>query len=297
MEWEQLKSKKRNPQEELLLQAVYKLEPAYWNGVKVMGDYLYGAFCLHEGKNGEKRIVSAAFLLNEREFILAVIKDEKGILQQMEGMYQAEEVQPREKRSEHQEMEEGLEALFDGILKRGQQKIEEMEKYLIGMEQEIVSGKISRNRNRAIFECKRSLTVWKNDYAQFLNIVEGINGLEQKKKENQGQILTEESACYFRIYENKLKRLTEETQFLYEELVHIREALDAALSYEQNRIMKVFTTVTTIFMPLTLIAGWYGMNFVWMPELQWRYGYAFVGILSVLVILVCIWFFKKKKLF
>ncbi len=94
-----------------------------------------------------------------------------------------------------------------------------------------------------------------------------------------------------------MRRLTEEIQFLYEELVHIREALDAALSYEQNRIMKVFTTVTTIFMPLSLIAGWYGMNFAWMPELDWPYGYLFVVVLSVLVILVCIWFFKKKKLF
>ena len=79
--------------------------------------------------------------------------------------------------------------------------------------------------------------------------------------------------------------------------MHIREALDAALSYEQNRIMKVFTTVTTVFMPLSLIAGWYGMNFTGMPELGWEYGYPFVGILSVLVVLVCIWFFRKKKLF
>ena len=141
------------------------------------------------------------------------------------------------------------------------------------------------------------LSVWKNDYGRFLNVVEGINGLEQKKNEGQGQVLTEESACFFRVYENKLKRLSEETQFLYEELVHIREALDAALSYEQNRIMKVFTTVTTVFMPLSLIAGWYGMNFTGMPELGWKYGYAFAGALSVLVILVCIWFFKKKKLF
>ena len=46
-----------------------------------------------------------------------------------------------------------------------------------------------------------------------------------------------------------------------------------------NRIMTVLTIVTVIFMPLTLIAGWYGMNFVYMPELKWRYGY--LGSLSV----------------
>lgn len=278
MNREKLERKERNPQEELLLQSIYKLEPEYWSGVKLTEDSLYGAFRFHEGA---QNAVSAAFLLNAHDFILVTRKEEKDTLLQ----------------SENPTMEEGLEELFETVLKRGQQKVERMEKYLIDMEQEIVKGKISRNRNQNIFECKRSLAVWKNDYVQFLNLVEGINGLEQKKKEDQGQILSEESACYFRVYENKLRRLTEETQFLYEELVHIREALDAALSYEQNRIMKVFTTVTTVFMPLSLIAGWYGMNFTGMPELGWEYGYPFVGVLSVLVVLVCIWFFRKKKLF
>lgn len=286
IEWERLKEKERNGREELLLQSVYKLEPAYWNGVKMVEDYLYGAFCFHEGENAQKRMISAAFLLKGKDFLMVALKDKKGTLQQMQtGSH------------EENEMEEYMEVLFDGILQRSQQKINEMEQYLMEVEQEIVNGRINRNRNRSIFECKRLLSVWKNDYAQFLNMIEEINELEQKKRETNVPVLTEESACYFRIYENKWKRLAKDTQFLYEELVHIREALDAALSYEQNRIMKVFTTVTTIFMPLSLIAGWYGMNFAWMPELKWRYGYLFVGIISVLVVLICIWFFKKKKLF
>ncbi|GFI32027.1 cobalt/magnesium transport protein CorA [Lachnospiraceae bacterium] len=275
-----LAQKDRDSREELLFQSIRKLEPAYWSGVKMAEDMMYGAFSFHESQNPENRASIAAFLLGKEGFLLAVSADEGGLFPQ-----------------ENQGDPEELEQLFERILERGQQKTEKMERYLIEMEREIVSGRISRDRNRNIFECKRSLTVWKNDYGRFLNVVEGINGLEQKKNEGQGQVLTEESACFFRVYENKLKRLSEETQFLYEELVHIREALDAALSYEQNRIMKVFTTVTTVFMPLSLIAGWYGMNFTGMPELGWKYGYAFAGALSVLVILVCIWFFKKKKLF
>lgn len=293
MDWNQLKDRDRNQWEELLLQSMQKLDPVYWSGVKLAEDSLYGAFHLHEGQKGENQLIRVSFLLNQQDFILVILKDDNGILQK------TGDTGKKEERTDGKEtdMEEGLEALFEGILKRGQQKVEQMEKYLIDVEQEIVKGKINRNRNQTIFECKRTLAVWKNDYGQFLNLVEGINGLEQKKREDKEQVLREESACYFRVYENKMRRLTEETQFLYEELVHIREALDAALSYEQNRIMKVFTTVTTVFMPLSLIAGWYGMNFAWMPELQWRYGYLCVGVLSVLVVLVCIWFFKKKKLF
>ena len=291
LDWQELMCKQRSQQEELLMQSVSRLEPAYWTGVKLVEGHLYGTFCFHESTDAKKRAISAAFLLDEQEFVLVTLKDEEGILKQMKEYLS-------EKTSENlNQMEEGLEAVFDSILKQGQQNVEEMEKYLIEMEREIVGGRINRNRNRSIFECKRLLTVWKNDYTRFLDLIEGVNGLEEKKKETQRQILNEEAACYFRIYENKVKHLTEETQFLYEELVRIREALDAALSYEQNRIMKVFTTVTTVFMPLTLITGWYGMNFERMPELHWQYGYVFVGVISILVILVCIWFFRKKKLF
>ncbi len=324
----QLEEKVRDSREELLFQSICRLDPVYWSGVKLAEGFLYGAFSFHGGQNPENRASLAAFLLGKEEFILAVIEDEGGLFPPAK-LWDGEE-QPGKscetagwkvleapsrtarKTAESQEaggqssegrgpggleMEEGLEQFFERILECGRQKTEKMERYLIELEREIVSGRISRDRNRNIFECKRTLTVWKNDYGRFLNVIEGINGLEQKKNEGQEQVLTEESACFFRVYENKLKGLTEETQFLYEELVHIREALDAALSYEQNRIMKVFTTVTTVFMPLSLIAGWYGMNFTGMPELGWKYGYAFAGGLSVLVILVCIWFFKKKKLF
>lgn len=282
--FEQLEHKERDGREELLYQSMRSLGPSYWSGVRATEGGLYGAFHFHQGPKGEQGESRASFLLWEQGLLLAVLEDAGGLFWQDANGQAGSPA-----------MEGGLEKLFEGILGRGQQKTEKMEQYLIDMEREIVSGKISRDRNRNIFECKRTLTVWKNDYGKFLNIIQGINELEEKKKD--GQVLAEESACFFRVYENKLKRLTEETQFLYEELVHIREALDAALSYEQNRIMKVFTTVTTVFMPLSLIAGWYGMNFAGMPELQWKYGYAFAGGLSVLVILVCIWFFKKKKLF
>ena len=286
LEWKELKEKNRSRQEELLMESVYRLEPAYWVGVKLLEECLYGAFCFHAGTDVKRRVASAAFLLNEKDFHLVILKDENDVLHHIKNLSESRD-----------KMEEKLEEIFEGILKQGQQKMEEMEKYLIDMEQEIVGGRINRNRNRSIFECKRLLTVWKSDYAQFLNLIEGINGFEEKKKDRKGKILNAQCACYFRIYENKLRHLNEETQFLYEELVHIREALDAALSYEQNRIMKLFTTVTTIFMPLSLIAGWYGMNFDRMPELHWRYGYIFVSVLSLLVVVACFWFFRKKKLF
>ena len=129
LSWEQLKQKKRNEIEELLLQSVRRLEPAYWEGVKLLEDCLYGAFCFHESGEAKRRVVSAAFLLNEKEFLMVILRDEKKAL-------------PSPPLSDGG-MEEKLEAVFEKILKQGQQRTEEMEKYLIDMEQEIEIGRAS----------------------------------------------------------------------------------------------------------------------------------------------------------
>ncbi len=262
-------------EEEPLKQSMKKIKADYWSGVKLSENGIYGSFQMHNGKR--VRPFWAAFFIDDRRFVFTVIKDETDLLTEVKEKIKVVDLQ------------EGIAFIFDRILATGQHAVEEMENYLINMEREIVAGNIDRNRNQAIFECKRTLTLWKNDYVQLLNVADGINGM--------GQALPEECACYFRVYENKVRRVSEQIQFLYEEVVHVREALDAAIAYEQNRIMKVFTTVTTVFMPLTLVAGWYGMNFNSMPELTWRYGYLFVGALSVAVVIGCIIFFKKKKLF
>ena len=78
--------------------------------------------------------------------------------------------------------------------------------------------------------------------------------------------------------------------------MQVRDLYQAQLDIKQNRIMTVLTVVTTIFMPLTLIAGWYGMNFRYMPELESRWGYPIVIAVSLLIAIVSLIFFKKKKL-
>ena len=62
-----------------------------------------------------------------------------------------------------------------------------------------------------------------------------------------------------------------------------------------NEIMKVLTTIATIFNPLTFIVGVYGMNFDNMPELHWAYGYAGVWFIMVAVAVGLIVLFKKSK--
>ncbi len=77
--------------------------------------------------------------------------------------------------------------------------------------------------------------------------------------------------------------------------MQIRDLYKAHLDIKQNRSMTILTGVTTIFMPLTLIVGWYGMNFKYMPELEYRYSYPIVFGVSIVIVVCSLLFFKKKK--
>ncbi|TDM25878.1 magnesium transporter CorA [Macrococcoides caseolyticum] len=75
----------------------------------------------------------------------------------------------------------------------------------------------------------------------------------------------------------------------------IRSNYESFNNYRMNRVMQILTLVSTVFLPLTLIAGIYGMNFEYMPELKWHYGYFIVLFIMLSIMIGCMIYFKKKK--
>ncbi len=100
----------------------------------------------------------------------------------------------------------------------------------------------------------------------------------------------------FGFISHKFSKLMDFVSQLQGHIESVREAYQSQIDIEQNNIMKFFTVVTTIFTPLTLITGWYGMNFD-IPECSWRWGYGFVIGLSASVVLALIVVFRRKKWF
>ncbi len=113
--------------------------------------------------------------------------------------------------------------------------------------------------------------------------------------ENENEIFEESSLRLLKHFSDRVHRLRQETQMLREYSLQISEAYQTQIDIRQNIVMKVLTVVTAIFLPLSLIAGWYGMNFENMPELHWHYGYLYVFILSIIVVIGSLWIFRKKK--
>ena len=69
----------------------------------------------------------------------------------------------------------------------------------------------------------------------------------------------------------------------------------SSISNKLNSIMKVLTIIATIFIPLTFITGLYGMNFKYMPELNYKYGYPIILLIIIFVVVYMIIYFKRKK--
>lgn len=116
-------------------------------------------------------------------------------------------------------------------------------------------------------------------------------------------ILTENSNGFFNnrhlqrfeLLANRITLLKEESAQLWSYTSQVREIYQEQLDVRQNQIMRILTIVTTLFFPLSIITGWYGMNFEYMPELHHRYGYLIVIIVSILIVTLCCIWFKKKK--
>ncbi|GGF74051.1 magnesium transport protein CorA [Paenibacillus albidus] len=120
---------------------------------------------------------------------------------------------------------------------------------------------------------------------------EVINTLNKKDL----RLIDDQLQKYFSdIYENAVK--ISETFDTYRDLMgNLREAYQSSIANRANEIMRVFTAITTIFMPLTVITGIYGMNFDHMPELHTPYGY--YGVIGVMLTLGCgmLYVFRKKE--
>ncbi len=155
-------------------------------------------------------------------------------------------------------------------------------------EDKINERNLDKDFNYQITEIRKKLILLDNYYQQFVAIGEEL-------EENALDIFAEDNLHYFRIFSNRASRLSSNTRMLQEYSMHVRESYHAQMDNDMNNIMKIFTVVTTIFLPLTLIVGWYGMNFTTMPELTWRFGYLYVFLLSIIVAIVCYIYFKKKK--
>jgi magnesium transporter len=146
----------------------------------------------------------------------------------------------------------------------------------------------TRDTLEIIHEMKREMIYLRK---QIWPIREIINGLVK----SESSLIQEQMHIYFRdVYDHTIQ-IIDTIESYRDILAGMLEIYLSTLSNRMNEVMKVLTIIATIFIPITFIAGVYGMNFKFMPELEWRGGYFMVWGIVIVVVGIMIGFFKKKQ--
>lgn len=141
-----------------------------------------------------------------------------------------------------------------------------------------------------IQEYRKELLRLKRYYTQLQVICDGL-------LDNANNLICEDGLIHFNIVHNRIDRCHAAVLNLQDYVMQMRETYQSQIDIEQNELMKVFTLITTLFLPLSLMVGWYGMNFHNMSELSSPWGYPVFIIVSIGISLGLILYFKKKKWF
>lgn len=187
-------------------------------------------------------------------------------------------------------LEKLIYAFLESLITGDNKVLEDLEYEINLLEEFVLSDRSGKDFNMELLHKKQDLVILRNYYEQLIDIGDELS-------ENENELFFEEDLRYFKIFTDKAVRLRENVDMLRDTLVHLRDAYQSYLDLKLNQTMKVFTVVSAIFLPLTVIVGWYGMNFKSMPEYSWKYGYVFVITLSVVIALILTFLFKKKKWF
>ena len=183
--------------------------------------------------------------------------------------------------------EHALWQFFQNMLKYDMEYLEELECEITDAEMAAMV------RYRA--EDLRKIILYRKQLLRMKRYYEQLDFIFDNLILNENHLLTEEGIRHFRIFVGRIQRYLGNVLNLRDYVTQMREAYQAQLDIEQNNLMRIFTVVTTVFLPLTLMVGWYGMNFTYMPELGFRYAYPVFAGVSLVVCVSMLAYFKRKK--
>lgn len=142
--------------------------------------------------------------------------------------------------------------------------------------------------NHRMLQIRRKVLRLDNYYQQ-------LSDMSSIMSDDEHRMLSKEERHLFYLFSRQADRLMQRAQSLKDYSLQLRELFQMQIDTQQNEIMRWFTVITTIFVPLTLITSWYGMNFKFMPELEWQYGYLAVIVICIVLVIAELWVFKRKK--
>ncbi|MDQ2178773.1 magnesium/cobalt transporter CorA [Marinifilum sp. D714] len=166
------------------------------------------------------------------------------------------------------------------LIEIGNDKLEKLDDEISIPSNEDIPNSI-REYRRVLLRARRGITPVKETYSILVN--------------DDLHLIKEENVKYFRDTKDHILFIIDQMDFLRDNLSAINESYQSIQDNQLNQVMKLLTLIATIFIPLTFLAGIYGMNFSNMPELNYKYGYyILLGVMFLVAIFMIVWFKKKK---
>ena len=242
-------------------------------------DSLTGSFSIPDRGDFSKEDVKFSFALDEKGIVF--IDDAGNAARIIESIIKT-------KKWRVPSLERFIYDFLDMIVKDDLRIMEKYERELDAIEDEIEHDKNEDKGSDRVNEIRSDIRDLMTHYNQLIDLGEEL-------EENENNFFSQKNLRYFRLFISRVERFNDRAASLRDYTVQIRDLYKSHLDIKQNRIMTVLTVITSIFMPLTLIAGWYGMNFKYMPELDWKWSYPVVAGVCLLIVIIALIFFKKKK--
>lgn len=239
--------------------------------------YLYATLKIPPKQKNDSSKSFRFYLVKER---LIFIDNADTVRLQIDKIFQR-------KRRDAYTLEHFLYDFFVALIEDDLLFLQELEGEIAKIEEQVLKG-CCPDFNMKVLNLKKKISKFYRYYMQ-------LSGIGQELCDNESGFFEKESLRRFDRYKDRALRLAGETQVLRDYMVQVQEVYQSEIEIRQNDVMKMLTVVTTIFLPLTLIAGWYGMNFTYMPELGMRYAYPVVIGISAAIVVLGLVVFKKKR--
>ena len=241
-------------------------------------DSLTGTFSIPSRRDITGKDYKYAFALDEKGIVFI---DSTGVVERMVKRISVS------KKWKMPSMERFIYDFLELIISRDLNILEKYEKELDQIEEDILEDAMDADLSR-VNDIRGDIRDLRIHYEQLID-------LGQEFEENENSFFKAENVRYFGLFTDRMTRLHDTATSLKDYTMQVRDLYHTQMEVKQNRIMTLLTVVTTIFMPLTLITGWYGMNFYNMPALTSPWGYPAVIVVSLLIVIGSLIFFKKKK--
>lgn len=246
-------------------------------------DYIFLVLKMLYYDDKEQLVVEQVSFVLGKNFVLTFQEDEGDVFDQIRERLRFSKGRIRGMKSDYL-----LYTLIDAIVDNYFKIIETLGNKIEDLEMELFSGNVRDNLNIEVQLLKREILRIRRAIFPLREIISRI-------EKNENTLIYKRTITYYRDVYDHLIQVSENIDIYREMIWSLMEMYMATISNRMNEVMKVLTIIATIFIPLTFIAGIYGMNFENMPELHYRYSYYILwGIMAVLFIAM-LFYFKRKK--